>query len=505
MSKYFLGLVLASTSILAMLQGCGGDEKQSTSGSGAASSSSSSSSSGAGASGGAAGAGGGGMPDPNISCDTAEPLEQMLAIGPTLEPVDSDEDFYTFDGTAGELFLLLTDSKPDTDEFDSTYPDLVVTLYKNNNGAWEQVAQNDDPTPRYSNDSELWTVLEEGKYCLRVTECNKLFPGLCSPAADITTFDYGVAGLPIDPAKFNSIFTETEPNDNPPGDPASPVEYEKSMSGGYYQSIGYGAFANADDRDVFSFTVPTDVAVSEGRATCNFDFYPTGTSGNGSTADTGILAYVTTEADPNTTIAMVDVTMADPKSGSLPGIGMPCTFGTKYLFWFERGGVTAGKNDFYVFTHSGGGSNPLEAETEAMPNTNDKATTAEKMPMYDNMDGSFSYFIDGDLVPASADMDVFAIDIPAGSTIATVSVACGAQRLGSGLRGFRATVLDDKENQVGMAISTESDGSDAQISDIAVPAGATRLYLKLEATSQAPDVTSSFYRCGVHLAPPNGG
>jgi len=496
MSKFFWGLAFVGVATAAAGPGCSDGGNENTGGNGAGSGTVSSSNS-------ASSTSSGVEPDTNTSCDTAEPMPEQLEINTTLQPIETDEDFYTFDGAAGQLFYLVSDSKPDTDEFSSAYPDLVITLYKNNNGAWEQVAQNDDPSPRFSNDSELFTVLEAGKYCLRVTECNVVYPDQCSPTGDITTFDYGVAGVPIDPAQISSIFQEAEPNDDPPG---SPVEYGKNMqTGNYFQSIGYGTFSTDTDLDIFSFAVPTDTKVTEGRPTCYFDFYPTGPNGDGSTADTDISAYVTTEADLATEIARVDVTKADPKTGSLPSLGFPCVFGTKYLLWLERGAVTAGKNDFYIFSHLGGGSNPVEAETASMPNTNDKGASAEIMMPYDNKDGTFSYFIEGDLIPAAADVDVFAVDLAANPALSIVSIACGAQRIGSGLRGFRLSLLDEKENPIGTAIATESDASDVYIPDVSIPAGQAKIFIKLQAATQSPSVVSTFYRCGVHLAPPSGG
>ena len=94
-------------------------------------------------------------------------------------------------------------------------------------------------------------------------------------------------------------------------------------------------------------------------------------------------------------------------------------------------------------------------------------------------------------------------DPKANMTLATVGLACGAQRLGSGLRDFRATLVDEQQNTIGSGILTESEGADLYIPNIALPNGLTKFYLKLEAGSQATDVTSTFYRCGVHLDPPS--
>jgi len=427
----------------------------------------------------------------------------MFVEGPTLEPVEDDEDFYTFDGAANIYFQILTDSKPDADEFDPTYPDLVITLYKDNNGTWEQIARNDDPTPRFSNDSELYTVLPaDGKYCVKVSECSKEFgANLCSNPADITSFAYTIAGGTIDASKVNGVVQEVEPNDMAAN--ATLMEYEKVANMmRYYSTLSYGGFSSPTDVDIYAFKVPMDQSVPSGRAVCNFDFFPFGVNGNGSSVESGGLAYITTAADPTKKIAQVEFTAADPKSGELPSIGVPCTFGTDYLFFLERTmGATKGANDFNMFTHIGGGSNPLEKETDAMPNSNDDFMVAETLATQNNMDGTFSFFVDGDISKAPMDIDVFAIDAKAGANLATISVACGAQRSGSGLRDFKATVLDDKGNPVSMAIATESATSSIFIDKRTIPAGAVKLFLQVEAASQDPNVSSTFYRCGIHLAP----
>lgn len=500
-AKHFWFLALGGLAIVASAPGCGDDPAPVTSG-GSSSSSSSSSSSGKTSS--SSSSSSGIVEDSNVDCDSGDALETMFAEGPTLEPVEDDEDFYTFDGIGGLYFQILTDSKPDADEFDATYPDLVITLYKDNNGTWEQIARNDDPTPRFSNDSELYTVLpSDGKYCVKVSECSKVFgPNLCSNTADITSFGYMIAGGTINAGMVNGIVQEVEPNDMAAN--ATPMEYEKVANMmRYYSTLTYGGFSSPTDVDIYSFKVPMDQSVPSGRSICNFDFFPFGVDGNGSSVESGGLAYITTAAEPTKKIAQIDFTAADPKSGELPSIGVPCTFGTDYLFFLERGmGATKGVNDFNMFTHVGGGSNPLEKETEMTPNINDKIADAEALMVQNNMDGSKSFFVDGDIIGAPMDKDVFAIDVAAGANLATISVACGSQRSGSGLRDFRATVFDDKGNPLSMGIATESATSSLFIDQRAIPAGATKLFLQLEAGSQDPNVSSTFYRCGIHLSPP---
>ena len=491
-----LGLVISSgLSMLAAGAGCSDGDTNPPPGSGGAggtggASQSSSSSS-------VAQSGSGGMTpgDSNVSCDTAAELFlDDPGLQDTLDPIDTDEDFYKFKGAKGQAILISTDAKPPADEFDNTYPDLVLTVYKKQGGQWVQIAENDDPFPRSSNDSALYTILpasEDDEYCMRVTECNVWVGGApgCAPSADITTYDYAIGAGVIDPS-VESIAAETEPNDADAQ--ANAIEYSKNaMSGNYYLSLQWGGYSSATDVDIWKFNVPADaVTVMGDRSVCNFDFYPGGDAGSGSTATSGVIAYVTTAADPTKKIAEVDVT-----TGTTPSqIAVPCELGTDYLFFMTRAaGATAGENDFYFVNHVGTGSNPLET---AM---NDAVDMPEPLKATPN-GTTTSYFVDGDIDTAPMDVDYFSVDVPSGAT--TISVACGGQRSGSGLRGLKVSVLGANNMPITGGVSTETAAKDLFIQDANIPAGVTSLKVKVEAASQDPNVTSTFYRCGVHVSPP---
>ncbi len=496
-SKVLLGLVVSSgLSLLVAGAGCSDGGANTTGGGGeggeggATQSSSSSSSSVA-----QSGSGGGSTGDANVSCDTAADLFiDDPGLQDVLDPIDTDEDFYKFKGTKGQALQLSTDAKPPADEFDTTYPDLVLTLYRKQGGQWVQAAENDDPFPRSTNDSSLYTILpasEDDEYCVRITECNVWVgqPGFCAPSADITTYDYALGVGMID-ASLESISDEKEPNDMP--EEGTAIEYAKNpMTANYYLSLAWGGFSSATDVDIWKFNVPADaVTVMGDRSVCNFDFYQGGDQGSGSTALNGVIAYVTTAADPTKILAQIDAT-----AGTTPGqIAVPCQVGTDYLFFMTRkAGSTAGENDFYFVNHVGTGSNPLEGPM------NDAIGMPEALkPTPNGM--QTSYFVDGDIDMAPMDIDYFSVDVPAGT--ATVSVACGGQRSGSGLRSLKASVLGANDMPITGGTSTESEIKDLFIQAANVPAGLTSLKVKIEATSQDPSVTSTFYRCGIHLAPP---
>lgn len=511
-SKFLVGLLVGSgLAVLGgMSTGCGDDGTGGSGGGGTASSSSSSTTASSSSGLGTGSSSSGGDVQLDNSCDDAMANDITLVIGDpspaglTLEPIDTDEDYFILkaaDGSApkaGTVLNFQSDAKPQSNEFDPSYPDLVMTLYKKEGGKWVQFAQNDDPFPRFSNDSSVDTILptsENDEYCVRMTECNVAFGGGCAPPADILLYDYAVGAGVIDPT-LKSIADEKEPNDTDMT--ATPVEYEKNMQGKYYLSLQWGAYSSASDVDVWKFNLPVDAAMSDGkdRVMCNFDFLPSGVDGNGSTATSGVIAYVASAADPATKLAEVDV-MA---SMTPAAISFPCTTGTDYLLFMTRAaGATAGTDDFYFMYHNGSGSNPLEAESlpMGMPDTNNTSAMAEALTGVANgMDQSF--FVEGD-INHDGDVDYFSVDVPADKK--TVSVACSGQRMGSGVRGLNVTVYGaDGTTPIAGASGTESAMADIFIQQKMIGANA-KLVVKVSVASLDPTIKGTGYRCGIHLVP----
>src|SRR5262249_37748681 len=150
----------------------------------------------------------------------------------------------------------------------------------------------------------------------------------------------------------------------------------------------------------------------------------------------------------------------------------------------------------YFLEHFGGifYANPVETAEAA----NDTVAGAEPMKQQDNMNGTFSYFNEGNIISAT-DVDHYSMDIPGGVT--TVSVFCSAARDGSGLTGFTFEVLDNTGAPVPGASATEALDSDVSISNASIPGSATSLILKLSATGQDGSNTGNYYRCGATLSP----
>jgi hypothetical protein len=168
-----------------------------------------------------------------------------------------DRDYYKVDLKKGQAVFLGANSKPDDDPYGVAFPDSVITLYGPDGTT--QIAQNDDGA--FSNNSELlYIVPEDGTYCVEVTECYVLFGAdVCSPPEDIKNFDYTFSGFEINP-QAALVTVDSEPNETPnqattvntvvfPDPPEAPAGY---------QSIGWGSFASATDKDVFEYRVESE-------------------------------------------------------------------------------------------------------------------------------------------------------------------------------------------------------------------------------------------------------
>jgi hypothetical protein len=429
---------------------------------------------------------GGGVP--SICASSADKAQDISVADAAATDCDlpdpvNDANFFKFTGTKGEVVWISTTAKTGKDKFDTSFLDTVVTLY---DAQMNQIARNDDPSPRYTNDAQLFTVLPaNGDYFIEVQECNAVFgTQSCADAAAITTLTYKIQIVDV---QAGPDFTfDAEPNDV--STMATAIGYSANPSGGYFLSTVHGTFGTATDVDVYSFSIPTDVTVSQGRPLGNISPFPWGTDGDGATSSIGKI-WIVDPADLAHHVAEVDVSV-----GMTPGdLSVPLTFGKQYFLFVNRATGSAGTNDFYFFNHDGGGSNPVEAANA----TNGVATTPEVLTdLMDNPAFLATYFVDGD-ISATGDVDFYELAIPAGG--AKMSASCGAQRSGSGLRGLKMSLTQPNGTLLSAAATTgETAATDATLSGISV-AGMTKVLLKVEAASQDSIVTSTFYRCGARV------
>ena len=430
----------------------------------------------------------------NHSFDEASELPLATLYGGIL--AENDEvDFYKFEGTAGQALLIFIIAQ-DT-AFDANTIDSVIRLYGSDK---KQIAFNDDPTPQNTNDSALLTLLPaDGTYYISVEECwtavSSIPGGACAEPKIKPNNQYELVVLDAtDPETVVGEYIRDEEKGDTAAD-ATALVYAKGMDGEYDLTHAFGKFETETDVDVFSFNIPEDTTINSGRNTANFWLYPSGTDGSGSAVDVGLLS-VTTAAEPEVIIAQIDGTVPDPDEISGREMAAPLEQGVDYLLWVNRPAGAAG-NDFYFVSHYAAGSNPLEL----MEEENNDLATAELLPAQSDPDGSLHYFVDGNLLEAPADVDYYKVEIP--ETLGAgmkIYPACGAMFSGSGLRGFKLSVLAADGTE--LASVTESNTTDLYIDGVAIPEGAKEVAFKMEAESQAEDVTSDFYRCGLHIIKP---
>lgn len=498
-TRHFLALFAAGFSV-AMTVGCGGGDTGTGGSGGTTASGGTGGTGGTTASGGTGGmtttsGGTGGTTDTcadgnaTFADAVAVTVDDTSLVTDVLDCPDVDSDYFKFTGTAGQAILILTDAKPNDDPYADGYLDLVVTLFDKDQN---QIAQNDDPFPRSTQDSSLFTILPaDGDYYIKVEDfCeSSLGAGATGCGADyfaaINDTNYGVAVLTLDPATDGNV-QETEPNDT--GATASPFTYAETMTTGqYYLTVTWGDF-KANDMDFYLLHIPANVETAlqpNTRTTAGIAFYPGDITGDGSSTVAGIVQFI----DPT------DMSIVAEFDASKGAEGQPPLTADKD-YYVVVNGTNTGAHPFYFLNHSVGGSNPIEAEGGAQ-GVNDATPQDLSGDVQDNMDGSFSYFIEGNLPQGGAmkDVDTFSVDTKG---LATVSVACGAARSGSGLTGFKITVLNGAS---GLGNATEAADKDLVLSSVAVPGGVNTLTVKLEATGQSATVTSDFYRCGIHFQP----
>jgi hypothetical protein len=422
-----------------------------------------------------------------------------FAIG-DLDPIDSKQEYFRFSGKKGQALYLFSDAKPNEDPFADGFPDLVVTIF--NADGTTQISQNDDPIPRDTQDSSMYTVLPaDGDYCLKVEEfCQVL--GASAPScnaeyfAGILNTQYGVILLDIDPAQDGNVGEPATDNDMP-YDIASSEYQENDMGTGYFAISIQGSFKGANDEDVYNFTVPGAIPVAEGRETAYFELFPTGQDGNGSDTPTGL---VWIEDANGNILAQVDGTKLDPIDGY--AIQAPLTFGQPYSLHVQAGGTPpANGNPFYFLLHYRSGSNPVEAgDVDAMTNNN-TVMTAEPLEALETGGGFPGSFVAGD-IGAPGDVDYFAIGAKPNAGDLVFST-CSAQRIGSGLRNLKLTILNAANGMpISGATATETATASASLGDMGADlGGATDVILKVEATQDA-NVKGTYYQCGVVFIPP---
>jgi len=411
-------------------------------------------------------------------CDGAEEVELPVEIVDELTDPANIGRYYKFTVDAPQFLVISTDAKPDSDEFDPAYPDLVVTVLSEDGGT--RFARNDDPSPRTTNDPFIGTYLPAaGTYCLEIAECNKVFgTENCADAEDIRNTEF--SAIVYDPTLLEDVFFQEVEANNAVAN-ATPVAFSKNDAGtAYSANIVAGVMGAASDADWFTFTVPNDLTIDGDRPVFSVDFTGGGIDGDGSTLTTaGVQLF-----DATGTTLVASAPMNTDYS-----IGAPVVAGSTYAVKISLDAGVPGSNPFYFLSFAIGTGNPLESEPNNGGADTDTLTSTTQ-------DGITRWFTEGDLAPG--DSDVFTITRPNGPT--HIGFVCGGNAIGSGLVGLTGTLKTQSDATIGSDV--DAAGEFASLNETAIPANTTTITLTVTATGQSGSITGSYYRCGVYALTP---
>ena len=394
-----------------------------------------------------------------------------------------DADYYKFELEEG-WYILSTEANPDDVQGGI---DTVLTMYSEDGAT--RIATMDDSYPRFSVDSELvYHSPGTQTVCVKVEEWST-WAGEAPLGGG--TFIYGLGlFVPDDTVEINN--TDTEPNDD--AATAQTETFAASTSGASTFGILYGTLDSAADVDVYKYTMPT------GTLSASIYFTPSGpgdalVNGNGSTLDLG---------DVQISNAAGVIASLDVSKGS-DSMTVPLTAGEELFVWVNRSGSTAGANDFYRLWHMNSDTDTApEAETTA--GTNDTAATAEALTLEAGSDPTtVSGFLLG-YITDPTDVDYFSFTAAAGDIVA---VACGAIRSGSGLTTPKFSMYDsadtliqeEVETDAADVLWTDSPYGTASMAGVTITTAGT-YYMAVSAGGQNANVSSNFYRCGIHVETP---
>lgn len=430
----------------------------------------------------ASGTGGSGGGDESTSCADALPLVEFdnnaggisYDFDPGVIGEPSDQDFFTFQASAGQWYELLTVANPD----DVTgLPDTVLTLYAPDNGS--QVAFNDNNTDGDPDSNIVFRAAETGAYCVKVHDAEAEAGGLAH--------QYRLVMIPLDFDLYEAQNVDAGGNDSI--DDAQPLSVATASDGMVFTQFA-GVFDDADDVDVFELDAPT------GTLALFATFTPSGTTGWGSTNGPGVINVYEKIGDGEPALHAV----LDYQDGSDGFSQVPAVADAKYYFEVHfPEDDSAGANDFYYLIL---GTTDFLNDQEQNEEPNNTSTTAEIA--FPQPNGSFtSHFIGGRIID-SDDVDWWKFEANAGQLL---SLACGSRRNGSGNDSFKVDLFDNPEaapvqsdnEALNKDLFWSSTSSNATKSGVTIDTTGTH-YLKLSGVPSA--ATARHYLCGVHLATP---
>jgi len=380
------------------------------------------------------------------SFDEAAPIDIGAPGTPGAIDVPGDQDFFVFEGTAGQWLEI--SALPD-DYSSELFP--IVTLFDADE---RQVAEGFIVTTH---------LVTSGTYYVKVEDYSSILGNPAPFGSPDETYTFDLVE-PVDGVDDNYFDTEL-------GDDAASARPFPTSS--FFFTDLLGVYDHAGDRDVYSLTL-TGSGVKWFSAYVAFP----GTNGNGATCD--YQALWVTDATGSEILARVDYTAFDLN----PPLPSPAT----YLLWVEKDTAAPSTNDFYEVNAFGGfDDDAFERETLALPGTNDTIELADANDEVVPLGTSATYFIT--YLPAG-DVDYVAFD--ATSALA-IEAYCVANSSGSGLIGMTAQIRDSSDTILSTATEPGLD-----FLDTTLPA-AGRYYFRLSAAEQDPEVSGNWVRCNISI------
>lgn len=377
-----------------------------------------------------------------------------------------DIDFFSFPINAGEWIQLVGRADPTSNGLDAE-----ITLFDANGST--QLAYNDDSVTEGGLDSTLpYLPTTTGTACVSIADYENSDAQL----------DYRVLALPVDFDLYDEFNLDTEPND---ATTAPQVGLSTFGSGGNVYTKVLGDFEDPSDVDVYQWDVPAQAVGTQVTLTPAF-----GSDGYGSTTEVGSIEIY--ESDGAQVYARID-----PRMGAEQILAPVSPSTTYFVAVHPPEAGAAGSNPFYVLPL---GTTDTHNEQEADDVANDNSASAETPYPVTSMSQT-SYYIAGTL-PSPGDTDWWQISAAADEEIV---LFCASWRIGSGVRDATFSIYDDPASP---PLQSEQEVEDADVAWANLttasmsPVTATQSgshYLRVDASTYDPEVSGTFYVCGIHV------
>jgi hypothetical protein len=379
--------------------------------------------------------------------------------------------------------------------------DTILTVYGPDQ---QQVAAcDDDPFGNTYDSTIFFRIPADGTYYVSVQDWNAWSGG--APKFG-PTYKYSVTVAEIGLTN-PGVTADAEGGDDPTTAQAVSFVPVSAQYPEILVATFFGTFRDASDVDVYSFSLPGVDAGLTAEQFVTFDLYPSGSEFtkaieyappypggvNGSTSRMGQMWIANAAGDP--VIAKIDDSNPDPQQTLQVSLAQG-----DYLLFVKHPGAVAGSNDFYVMQMSVNYYMAGDEDSEGPGGTagNDQLADADPLTVAASTTNPDNNRATVEAHLSATDADYYSFTVRSTDTI---TVACWAALIGSGLEGLTVSVRDSTDTELAGGSATESATASAFLQEL-TPAAAGTYYIKLTATGQSTTVTGNYARCGLTLGPP---